>query len=198
MSFVNPMDLTRPNNYRHLGESATEDVGPTTRFMTHHIVKGSGEDDLLCHIRGQMEEEAKEVGRFDVVNLQQTEVDIHKLGVGTKRAVPIKPMGVGKEIQRLRAELLSADKEAHVGPWASFVDKSLDLVKLEGPLICMRKGMTIKIDEHKLEVVDEVDPEAMVIGQRILNMASQGDAGIDIKTKAQEEEQKSWAEKEKN
>lgn len=63
-----------------------------------------------------MEEEAKEVGTFDVVNLQQAKADIHRLGVGTKRVVPLKPIGVGKEMQRLRVEHLDANKEAHVGP----------------------------------------------------------------------------------
>lgn len=38
------------------------------------------------------------------------------------------------------------------------MDKSLDLVKLECPQICMHKGVTLKINEHELEVIDEVDP----------------------------------------
>ncbi|WVZ26187.1 hypothetical protein V8G54_004731 [Vigna mungo] len=138
-----------------------------------------GEDDLFHYIKGQMDEEAKEVGRL----------------------IPIKLRGVGKERKRLRTELLNASKEAFVSPSTISGDKSLDLGELEGPLICMRQGVTFRIDKHELKVVNEVDIKSqfIVLSHRIVNMAHKEMLGDDKKKLLEEEDQqkKIWKKKAK-
>ncbi|KOM38624.1 hypothetical protein LR48_Vigan03g200600 [Vigna angularis] len=118
-------------------------------------IEVGGEDDLFIMIKNQMEGKVKEAGRTNIPNLQELEVDIHGKG-----------------------------KEASVGHSIGYGDKPLDISELEGPLIRMRKGVSIDLGRHELK-------ELKGDGKRKLV------EDLATKKKACEEKHKSWVDEKK-
>jgi len=104
--------------------------------------------------RKELAKKAKNVGDADIPNMKEPLVEVWMQG-GSKRkmTIPTKK-GVGKDIKRVRVELLR--------PESSFGIKRPEVGLIELLETTIRRDIEISLDEVVLSSLDNMEPSAMV------------------------------------
>ena len=105
-----------------------------------------------------MAAKAKEAGKTDVPNLQESVVEVHVHG-GTKRRaeLPARP-GKGKDVKRARAVILGSGDGAGSGSGEKMPEAGL----IELPEISVRKDISINLPDTVVNSIDNMEVDHMV------------------------------------
>jgi len=113
---------------------------------------------LFQALRKEMAAKAKEAGKTDVPNLQESVVEVHVHG-GTKRRaeLPARP-GKGKDVKRARAVILGSGDGAGSGSGEKMPEAGL----IELPEISVRKDISINLPDTVVNSIDNMEVDHMV------------------------------------
>jgi len=130
---------------------------------------------LFQALRKEMAAKAKEAGKTDVANLQESVVEVHVHG-GTKRKAELPPRpGKGKDVKKVRAAILGSGS----GAGSASGEKLPEAGLIELPEISIRKDIAINLPDTVVNSIDnmEVDhivrtmvefgSKALVLGRRV-------------------------------
>jgi len=130
---------------------------------------------LFQALRKEMAAKAKEAGKTDVPNLQESVVEVHVHG-GTKRKAELPPRpGKGKDVKKVRAAILGSGS----GAGSASGEKLPEAGLIELPEISIRKDIAINLPDTVVNSIDnmEVDhivrtmvefgSKALVLGRRV-------------------------------
>jgi len=130
---------------------------------------------LFQSLRKEMAAKAKEAGKADVPNLQESVVEVHVHG-GTKRRAELPPRpGKGKDVKKIRAAILGSAS----GAGSASGEKLPEAGLIELPEISVRKDISINLPDTIVNSIDnmEVDhivrtmvefgSKALVLGRRV-------------------------------
>ena len=130
---------------------------------------------LFQSLRKEMAAKAKEAGKADVPNLQESVVEVHVHG-GTKRRAELPPRpGKGKDVKKIRAVILRSAS----GAGSASGEKLPKAGLIELPEISVRKDISINLPntivnsidnmevDHIVRTMVEFGSKALVLGRRV-------------------------------
>ena len=107
-----------------------------------------------------MAAKAKEAGKVDVPNLQESVVEVHVHG-GTKRKVELPPRpGKGKDVKKVRAVLLGTGSAS--GARSTSGEKGSESGLIELPKISVRKDIAINLPDTIINSIDSMEVDHIV------------------------------------
>jgi len=113
---------------------------------------------LFQALRKEMAAKAKEAGKTDVPNLQESVVEVHVHG-GTKRRAELPPrLGKGKDVKRVRAAILGSGD----GAGSASGEKLPEAGLIELPEICVRKDISINLPDTVVNSIDNMEVDHIV------------------------------------
>ncbi|QCD95626.1 hypothetical protein DEO72_LG6g320 [Vigna unguiculata] len=118
-----------------------------------HIAQSKKKNLALFHsLRKEMAAKAKVAGKVDVPNLQESVVEVHVHG-GTKRKAELPPRaGKGKNVKKVRADLLGAGSASGAG--SANGEKGPESGLIELPEISVRKDIAINLSDTIINSID--------------------------------------------
>ena len=113
---------------------------------------------LFQALRKEMAAKAKEAGKTDVPNLQESVVEVHVHG-GTKRKAELPPRpGKGKDVKKVRAAILGSSSGAGSGSGEKLPEAGL----IELPEISVRKDIAINLPDTVVNSIDNMEVDHIV------------------------------------
>ena len=111
-------------------------------------------------MRNEKAAKAKEVGKTNVANLQESLVEVHVHG-GTKRKAELPPRpGKGKDVKKVRAALLGSGPVSGAGSASGVKGPESGLIEL--PKIFVKKDFAINLPYTIINSIDGMEADHIV------------------------------------
>ncbi|QCD87621.1 hypothetical protein DEO72_LG3g2159 [Vigna unguiculata] len=162
-SWTNNRSRYKDMGVEELSVGDKEVVGMLLKFVDKLPTKGlvrSGKKNLALFqsLRKEMAAKAKAAGKADVLNLQESVVEVHVHG-GTKRKAELPPRpGKGKDVKKIRATLLGTAS----GAGSASGEKLPEAGLIELPEISVRKYISIDLPDTVVNSIDNMEVDHIV------------------------------------